>query len=902
MPNPFSIPFFSAIIVAVGLPEEQPQEACPAGVSLLQTTHLPHKRPPSHKHKHASYEPEKLSLVQFESAPALVTPQTSSPGHRTATAKVTKIAEKATKKASRKASSRPVVTATKKISTGTPAPILVANETSVSKAALADTNFGTHPAKELAETSRATHDHTGHDNAAEYALSENSKHLSKDLALPLLRLFLTVFLGVLIVRSHAVSTSDMKAMGFIVARVSLPLLVFRAVVTMDTSKINVVLLLALVASRILLQCGTIVVTALASAPQAGSRLLHGGLFGFYVAASDDLSLGFVLVSTIFPLAEYPQNFPAYVICLAVFQAVVCNSIALVFMEMGAAARDPGSESARLGSAGVVWLILKNAIRNPLVPVVCSGAAFKVALGNMLEAQPNETLRLPAGLHELVDVAVLPFLFLAPLQVGMRIGTQMAIASETSGLLLGSALNVLKLALCPCLTCLLVNLSEYWVPTMPKGELVHVLQFVVLCGGIPTSAAPLVLAGVYRVGEKIIAGTVMVGFFVAGPLMFLGCLFVGNPGVAEIEAGIVAVHNVLEVPGILGALFTLALFLHGGARWRTVPSVVFMHLAASTVLAGLSRRLLNSGNCDTLSQYTAQVYFRHQVRLWGVALPWVLLAHRCGIPDGLIHAEALALMYLVPLGLALPFGRRMARLPNGPFASERCRFLYGDAESQLELIVCAVGLALLALAYAALAFQHRRRAASTAKIRVGQNHPSNVSSIGTPMPSWALAMTASCQFGRHEKSIEAVCERSSMWETLGERLHEPREEHIALPWEHEVADSGFMYEFSSYHSGFVPQPLLEMQKRLTEDADEADEEWHQDAFVFPVVVFGTFTVVGLLLDALLAFQVHAATGHALLLLSSTAEALRGVLLLAIFGLSKQAVVVYKDFWSQLPWAN
>lgn len=322
----------------------------------------------------------------------------------------------------------------------------------------------------------------------------------------------------------------------------------------------------------------------------------------------------------------------------------------------------------------------------------------------------------------------------------------------------------------------------------------------------------------------------------------------------------------------------------------------MHLSASSVLAGLSRRLLNSGSCDAMSHYTAQVYFHHQARLWGIALPWVLLAHRCGVPDALIHAEALALLYLVPLGLALPFGRHMARAQNGPFPVEPCRFLYGDAETQLDLIVCLVGIALLAIACVVLAIQNRR-----AKIRTTQ-HTTSTSSIGTsvasPMPSWALAMTSACQIGRNEKHVEA-----KLWQMHGEPSNVPREEHIALPWEHEVYDAHYMCEFSSYHTGFVPQPLLEMQKRLAQDAvPESDEEWDQDTFVFPVAVVGTYTAVVLVFDALLAFQVHSAHGPTLLLLSSTAEALRGVLLLVTFGLSQQAIVVYKGLWSQLPWAN
>lgn len=894
MPNPYNILLFTPVLVTVAL-EGEPQESCPLGLSLLQTTY---RRPSAYKHKHHKYEPAELSLVQLGSEESSAPTEDSS--QHQSLQETQHLSKKASKKTTKKTATKPPTTSIKKISNVPSAPISIANQTLVTKSAWVESDFSPVSAKDSTETTHSTLDLGGHETAAESVLREISKN-PEDIAFPLLRLFLTVFLGMLIVRSHAVTTSDMKSIGFVVARISLPLLVFRVVVTMDSSRINVVLLLALIASRMLLQCGTAVVSALASSTQPGARLLNAGLYGFYVTAADDLSLGFVLVSTVYPLDLYPQNFPAYLVCLAVFQAVVSNSIALVFMEMGAAARDPGSESARLGTAGIIWLIIKNATRNPLVPVVCSGVVFKMVLGNTLEVMPNETLRLPTGLHDLLDVAVLPFQFLAPLQVGMRIGTQSGIFSDMSGLLLGATLNILKVALCPFLACLFIGLSEYWAPSLGQVEFVNVLRFAVLCGGIPTSATPLVLAGVYRVGEKLITGTVMVNFFIAGPLMFLGCIFAAIPDLAKIEGGVIAVHDVIEVPSILGALFTLALFLHGGPRWRTVPGIVFMHLAGSTVLAGLSRRLLNSGSCDVMAQYTAQVYFRQQARLWGVALPWVHLAHKCGVPDGLIHAETLALMYLVPLGLALPFGRRMARLANGPFAPEPCLFLYGDAETQLDLVVCVVSLVLLALAYVALAFQHRRKAAATASAKTRNAQAS--SSIGSPMPSWALAMTASCQFGRNEKSIEAVCKRSDMWETLGEQEQERQELPIAIPWEHEVAVSSYMYEFSSHHSGFMPQPFLEMQQRLTEDAeDDVDERWHRDTFVFPVAVVGTYTVVALLLDALLAFQVHSAAGPALLLLSSTFEALRGVLLMVIFGLSKQAVVSYKEFWSQLPWAN
>lgn len=890
MPNPYQL-FSFTLALALGLAEEQLGEAnltCSLSVSLLQTSY---KRPSSRKHKSTRRHPEDLSLVQLESATGTnadsgaTKSQLSSSGHiveKLSLQENLHITKKVGKKSNKKTSSSSL-TGSKGIS-DTPAAHKIANTASAGP--VVDEALGTHSTHGVAAV---------HESVSESMLLENSKHLSKGVALPLLRTFLTVFLGMVIIRSHVMSTADMKSIGFVVARISLPLLVFRVIVTMDPSKINVSLLSSLVASRFLLQCGTAVVAAIASSPKPGSRFLHAGLFGFYVTAADDMSLGFVLVSLVYPPDDFSLNFPAYLVCLAVFQAVVSNSIALISLEIGAAAREPGSDSAKLGSTGVIWLILKNAIRNPLVPVVCSGVIFKSVLGNTLEVLPSGSLRLPAGLHDLVDVAVSPFYFLAPLQVGMRIGTQTATFSDLKVTLLGALLNLLKIALCPILACLFISLFDYWEPSFSQGELTEVLRFGVICGGIPTSAAPLVLAGTYRVGERLISGALMSSFFIAGPLMFLGCIFSGMPDNMALEAGVAAVHNVLEVPGILGALFTLSLFLHGGPRWRTVPCVVFMHLAASVILSGLSRRLLNSGSCDVLSHYTAQVYFRYQARLWGVALPWVLFAYRCGVPDALIHAEALALMYLVPLGLALPFGRHMTRELHGPFAREPCRFLYGDAEAQLEFVVCVVGLFLIAIANVALAIQHLQRASKNASEKT---HTAPASSIGSPaMPSWALAMTTSCQLLRTEKFVE-----SKLWSMHGGGSQEPHGDHIALPWEHETVDSDYMYDISSYHSGFVPQPLLDMQQQLREDTEEIDEQWHQDTFVFPVVIVSTFTVAALLLDALLAFQIHTAAGPMLLLLSSTVEALHGVLLLVIFGLSKQAVVVYKDMWSHLPWAN
>ena len=59
-----------------------------------------------------------------------------------------------------------------------------------------------------------------------------------------------------------------------------------------------------------------------------------GLYALFCTQSNDVAIGLPIVLAIYPVAEYPANYPGYLVILSTLQVVAVNPVCITLLEWG----------------------------------------------------------------------------------------------------------------------------------------------------------------------------------------------------------------------------------------------------------------------------------------------------------------------------------------------------------------------------------------------------------------------------------------------------------------------------------------------------------------------------------------------------------------------------------------
>lgn len=671
-------------------------------------------------------------------------------------------------------------------------------------------------------------------SVADPGAPSGTHNASVDLVLAILQTFFAVSVGITTTRVGLLQPQDVKAVSFLVGRVALPLIIFRATATMETGTVDLSAIAALAGAKLVIQLGTSAVAAAVSPRERGQRLLVSGMYGLFVTASEDFALGYPVVLAAFPLRQYPQNMVLHLAILAVVQAVVMNSIALTLLEAGKAVRDADRHLGDAATGSTARTVLLNTLHNPLLQMAVVGCLYRAVLGGTLRDAKGGGLLLPLGFHELVAVATSPFRFLAPFQLGLRLGSQRLAPWSFAGLEM-VVLDLLKIVATPMLMLALLLYS--WSGS--AGNLAAFSAFALLVGSVPSSMCSVVVSDIYSVAVEVVPGAALAGLLAAGPVMFVSSmLFRIDWAGGTATEGALHLQCALQLPGLCCSALLVALFLSGGRTWCALPRGVFLHFALAVALGGATQIALLKFGCDVpLLVHGLRAFARQQTRLFGVALP--LLGYcRERMRADLAGAGALCLIYVVSAALAYPVFQAH-QLKKGPLRFDHCHYSHHMWEPFLDQMVCECGLLVIA---AGLVYMWGKQDSGNGSVG------GDLSQLGQ-RPELTAAQAATVQ--DHNERIQHVT-----------RLHAG------------VGDHEFV----------APD----------DDDEDTDEQWHVDGFARPAAAMGAYAALLLALE--LATARSATNGSlrqrdAASLLSTTAQSLQGVLLLVLFCYGAPARRIY-----------
>jgi len=80
--------------------------------------------------------------------------------------------------------------------------------------------------------------------------------------------------------------------------------------------------------------GVACVAARLTDPTARNRVGTMGIFALFFTQSNDVAIGLPVVTALYPIDEYPTNYPGYLIVLSCLQVVLVNPVCILLMEIG----------------------------------------------------------------------------------------------------------------------------------------------------------------------------------------------------------------------------------------------------------------------------------------------------------------------------------------------------------------------------------------------------------------------------------------------------------------------------------------------------------------------------------------------------------------------------------------
>jgi len=392
-----------------------------------------------------------------------------------------------------------------------------------------------------------------------------------------------------------VANGDMKALGFYIGKIALPLLVFKTVVSANMGSVSWGLVLACNLPKI---AGFLLafLAGVIRKGEVGERITLGTLFGFFVVASNDFALGFPIINALYPpaastVAGVCENLMPY---LAI-NALIANSLfvpcVLILLQVGR------SKTGNAQSAARAW----RRVAKMLVNIFMSPIIFALLIGVLwgrfgpLE-NVNGEAQLPRTLNGILVLFTSPFTMLALFLTGTAVD-KLTITVRVLLLVIGKVFLMATASF--ALSVVFVDVGNAQVNDKFHG-------FAYLYGSIATSSAPLVFSNEFaRHLSPDIASAIILGIIMSGSSMFASSLiFAATPDDLKVVFG--TVLNCLELSGVPCAVLCVFIFV-GGRKWFSAPLVntFVMYVLATIGYMAITIFLAAGDACEDIRNHAQE---------------------------------------------------------------------------------------------------------------------------------------------------------------------------------------------------------------------------------------------------------------------------------------------------------
>ena len=381
----------------------------------------------------------------------------------------------------------------------------------------------------------------------------------------LLKVLLAQAVGYFMKTKKLIPAEALSGIGAFAGLVSLPALLFKAVAILDFTTVDVTIVVAITAGKVLLvavSAGLGSITG--SSSKAGSTELTAGCFGLLTTNSDDLGLGLPVLGAIFP----PQLVSMCYV-LNALQAMIINPLIFILFGIGKARRDaPTDGTPPASNADIIIAVLHGLTKNFLILSVVSGVAYNAIFGGFRGA------KLPFFADDLCTLLASAFGAVVQFLAGAaNVGSFEKLAALDSAIL--PLLTVLlKSVLLPTFVMCIVS---------ALGGSRDILDFAFAFNCLPTAGSTLVFARPYAPGpqlDSLLASGLALGKLIGFPLLFLAAAIFKTEDVHDILAleqavglSMQCISAVALVPMILSTLWY--------RPWRKSPLRLLLALVFGT---------------------------------------------------------------------------------------------------------------------------------------------------------------------------------------------------------------------------------------------------------------------------------------------------------------------------------
>ena len=334
-------------------------------------------------------------------------------------------------------------------------------------------------------------------------------------------------LGYCMKRARLFPSSAEPGVGAFIGGIALPMIIFRAVASVDFLNVDASILIAAVIGKLLMIAASFVLGRVAlsgTIVPPGERELHGGMFAVLTTNGDELGLGLPVVGAIFD-----DEMVAFLFLLNGLQMMVMNALCFVLLGVGAAKRDAAKAHEPAESTGAIVLsVISGLRRNRLMQALALAVLYNALFGRFRGAG------LPFFLD---DIATLLAGAFAP-GVFFLAGTSSVGAFAQLGSLDSAWL---PLALVSLKSLILPAIVKTLVGALGGTKLAQDFGFVF--GMLPAAGSTLVFVNAYapsRSQELLLSASLALGRIIGFPLLLLAAAILmvdERAQVLELEQGL-----------------------------------------------------------------------------------------------------------------------------------------------------------------------------------------------------------------------------------------------------------------------------------------------------------------------------------------------------------------------------
>jgi len=424
----------------------------------------------------------------------------------------------------------------------------------------------------------------------------------------LLQTFVAIGAGYLCVRSGVIDGlgDDMKAVRFVVGRLSLPLMSFNVIATSPSSELDWGIVLACSLGKVLTGMFAFGASYCCYRSRASrtKRFLNSTLCGFFQWSTNDFAIGIPVIQ-----ALYGSKMSGYLAANVLVFQLILQPLALVCLEVGNSFRQDqlrqlAAEGGSMGAAqeqqqrsSPALSAAKHVFSNPIVLATIAGALFLLLLPGTrteIDGKPNQ---LPHPLYDVVSVLISPFKMLFLFLNGTSL-------SNFNLKPWAAVLVMLKVIVCAFLTYLLAEVLMGSHHTKDqRGEL---LAFSFYYGTIPTGGAPLVFATQFAPWlVDVMAGSCLYALVLAAPVEFMSALVLGV-GDAQGAFALRSVQYTMTVMALTCGVFFAIYFSLTVFVWDSSRCVFAIYGAVCSLYAFVAFFIL-TGHWDCHSELVVHMF-------------------------------------------------------------------------------------------------------------------------------------------------------------------------------------------------------------------------------------------------------------------------------------------------------